>query len=82
MNSRDPADDGASPSVPGPEGGIGGGCGSCIPPKAPKPSERETGSKQGCKMAKFEPFLSLDCARVESGGAIQGKEGIKFCSIV
>ena len=35
----------------------------------------------GCQMAKFDPFLSLDCARVEGlGGAIQGKEGIKFCS--
>ena len=33
---------------------------------------------QCCQMAKFDPFLSLDCARVE--GAIQGKEGIKFCS--
>ena len=55
-------------------------------------------------MAKFDPFLSLDCARVEgvgaqskerkgsnfaaqrSGaivhpGAIQGKEGIKFCHL-
>ena len=36
--------------------------------------------------AKFDPFLSLDCARVEGlgaqgggrGGAIQGKEGSKF----
>ena len=38
---------------------------------------------QGCQMAKFDPFLSLDCAWVEgvSGGAIQGKEGIKFCSL-
>ena len=35
---------------------------------------------QGCQMAKFDPFLSLDCARVEGKGAIQGKEGIKFCS--
>ena len=31
-------------------------------------------------MAKFEPFLSLDCARVEGGEAQSGKEGIKFCS--
>ena len=33
--------------------------------------------------AKCDPFLSLDCARVEgvgARGAIQGKEGIKFCS--
>ena len=33
---------------------------------------------QCCQMAKFDPFLS----RVEGvGGAIQGKEGIKFCSV-
>ena len=31
-----------------------------------------------CYAAKFDPFLSLDCARVDSVGA-QGKEGIKFC---
>ena len=24
--------------------------------------------RQGCQMAKFDPFLSLDCARVEGGG--------------
>ena len=30
--------------------------------------------------AKFDPFLSLDCARVED--AIQEKEGTKFYSIV
>ena len=42
---------------------------------------------QGCQMAKFDPFLSLDCARVEvvgrnlHPGTIQGKEGIKFCSV-
>ena len=43
----------------------------------------------GCQIAKFDPFLSLDCARVEGmgaqgggrGGAIQGKEGIKFCCV-
>ena len=28
---------------------------------------------QGCQMAKCDPFLSLDCARVEGGGA-QSKE--------
>ena len=28
---------------------------------------------QGCQMAKFDPFLSLDCARVEGMGA-QSKE--------
>ena len=34
--------------------------------------------------AKFDPFLSLDCARVQgggTGGAIQGEEGIKFCHL-
>ena len=37
---------------------------------------------QCCQMAKYDPFHSLDCARVEGvGGAIQGKEGIKFCSV-
>ena len=30
--------------------------------------------------AKFDPFLSLDCARVEGVGA-QRKEGIKFCHL-
>ena len=30
--------------------------------------------------AKFDPFLSLDCGRVEGVGA-QGKEGIKFCHL-
>ena len=30
--------------------------------------------RQGCQMAKFGPFLSLDCARVEGVGA-QSKEG-------
>ena len=36
----------------------------------------------GCQMAKFDPFLSLDCTRVEGvGGAIQGKEGIKISSV-
>ena len=27
------------------------------------------GDDQGCQMAKFDPFLSLDCARVEGVGA-------------
>ena len=44
--------------------------------------ERESGAEQGCQMVKFDPFLSLDCARAEGvGGAVQGKEGIKFCSV-
>ena len=35
--------------------------------------EREEDGPQGCQMAKFDPFLSLDCARVEGVGA-QSKE--------
>ena len=31
--------------------------------------------------AKFDPFLSLDCAPTLHPGAIQGKEGIKFCDL-
>ena len=34
---------------------------------------------QGCQMAKFDPFLSFDCTRVEGVG-VQSKDGIKFCS--
>ena len=33
----------------------------------------ETPLSQGCQIAKFDPFLSLDCARVEGVGA-QSKE--------
>ena len=29
----------------------------------------QSGYKQGCQMAKFDPSLSLDCARVEGVGA-------------
>ena len=32
-----------------------------------------THARHGCQMAKFDPFLSLDCARVEGVGA-QSKE--------
>ena len=32
--------------------------------------------EQGCQMAKFDAFLSLDCT-----GWRAGKEGIKFCSV-
>ena len=40
------------------------------------------GEDKGCQMAEFDPFLSLDYARVEGvAGAIKGKEGIKFCSV-
>ena len=31
--------------------------------------------------AKFDFFLSLDCAPALHPGAIQGKEGIKFCHL-
>ena len=34
---------------------------------------RTASKHQGCQMAKFDPFLSLDCARVEGVGA-QSKE--------
>ena len=34
---------------------------------------RYEGMEQGCQMAKFDPFLSLSCARVEGVGA-QSKE--------
>ena len=37
---------------------------------------------QGCQVTKLDPLLSLGCAGVEgrAWGAIQGKEGLKFCS--
>ena len=40
------------------------------------------GKRQGCQMAKFDPFLSLDCARVEGVGA-QSKErkGSNFAAL-
>ena len=37
---------------------------------------------QGCQVAKIDPFLPLDCARVKGVGAqSKGKEGINFCSV-
>ena len=36
-------------------------------------AQQERLSNQGCQMAKFDPFLSLDCAWVEGVGA-QSKE--------
>ena len=37
--------------------------------------------KQGCQMAKFDPFLSLDCARVEGVGAqSKGRKGSNFAA--
>ena len=36
-------------------------------------NKRKGCSGQGCQMAKFDPFLSLDCTRVEVVGA-QSKE--------
>ena len=41
---------------------------------------RWTDSIQGCQMAKFDPFLSLDCARVEGVWA-QGRDQILQRSI-
>ena len=44
---------------------------------------RKRGGRQGCRMANFDPFLSLEVELRQGGGhggAIQGKEGIKFCS--
>ena len=32
------------------------------------PDDKEHYEKQGCQMAKFDPFLSLACARVEGVG--------------
>ena len=39
----------------------------------PEEQVRTMDSLQGCQIAKFDPFLSLDCARVEGVGA-QSKE--------
>ena len=36
---------------------------------------------QGCQMAKFDPFLSLDCARVDHGGRGGAIQGIKICHL-
>ena len=37
---------------------------------------------QGRQMAKFERFLSLDCARVEGVGAqCKERKGLHFCSV-
>ena len=41
---------------------------------------------QGCQMARFDPFLSLDCARVEGVAAWgrnprKGKDHILQCSV-
>ena len=39
--------------------------------------ENEFGSReQCCRMAKFDPFLSLDCARVEGGGVAKHSRAI------
>ena len=41
---------------------------------------RELG-RQGCQMAKFDPFLSLDCARVEGMGAqSKDRKGSNFAA--
>ena len=40
---------------------------------SPLTNSNEVSCKQCCQLAKFDPFLSLDCARVEGVGA-QSKE--------
>ena len=37
--------------------------------RRPFPPISQTERQQGCQMAKFDPFLSLDCAWVEGVGA-------------
>ena len=47
------------------------------------PSSEPISPRQGCQMAKFDPFLSLDWARVEGVGA-QSKErkgSNMYCSV-
>ena len=46
---------------------------SFLPQITRKKVSHERAHYQGCQMAKFDPFLSLDCARVEGMGA-QSKE--------
>ena len=42
-------------------------------------SEKEERETQGCQVAKFDPFLSLDCARVEGvGAASKERKGLSF----
>ena len=50
---------------------------------AAAPSGKGRDWEQGCQSAKFDPFASFLglCQGGGCGGAIQGKEGIKFCSI-
>ena len=59
--------------------------------KWPVREENEATAKQGCQMAKCDPFLSLDCARVEGVGAPgwrawgcnprKGRDQILQCSV-
>ena len=44
---------------------------------------QENPRRHGCQMAKFDPFLSLGCARVEGGGRnpMKGKDQILQHSI-
>ena len=38
-------------------------------------------ANQGCQMAKFDPFLSLDCGRVEGAGAqSKDRKGSNFAA--
>ena len=45
-------------------------------------AKEKSSNRHGCQTAKFDPILSLDCAGVKrAGSTIQGKEGIKFCTV-
>ena len=44
-----------------------------------RPSLRRNNWEQCCQMAKFDPFLSLDCARVE-GGKSKERKGSNFAA--
>ena len=45
------------------------------------PNHARPDRRQGCQMAKFDPFLSLDCARVEGLGAQGGGCGGAICHL-
>ena len=50
-----------------------GGVDAVLDPGQEAETESEQACRQGCQMAKFDPFLLLDCTRVEGVGA-QSKE--------
>ena len=51
-------------------------------PAAPGPADGQSPVlPKGCQMAKFDPFLSLDCARVEGvGGQSKERKGLNFAA--